>query len=107
MVEELEHIRLIQKVSGVHVIPYNILGSSHPVTAVESGPCTVVPVVSPVGNGLPGGNTACGHKVAPQHRLIFNDRIPVQACVLGFEYPIRILGMKLPEPVLVALRKSL
>ena len=107
MVEELEHIGLIQKVPGVHVIPYNILGSSHPVAAVKSCPGAVVPVIGSVGNRFPGRNTACGHKVAPQHRLIFNDRVPVQACVLGLEYPIRVLGVKLPEPVLITLRKSL
>ena len=107
MVEELEHIRLIQEISGVHVIPYDILGGSHPVAAVESGPRTVVPVISSVGNGFPGGNTARGHKVAAQNRLIFNNRVPVQTCVFGFEYPIRILGVKLPEPVFIALRKSL
>ena len=53
MVEELEHIRLIQEISGVHVIPYDILGGSLPVAAVESGARTVVPVISSVGNLFP------------------------------------------------------
>ena len=56
MGKELEYIGIVQKVSGIHIVPDDILRSCHPVAAVKAGPCTVIPVICPALYGFPGGN---------------------------------------------------
>ena len=48
MGKELEYIGIVQKVSGIHIVPDDILRSCHPVAAVKAGPCTVIPVIGPL-----------------------------------------------------------
>ena len=79
MGKELKNIRLIQKISRIHVILYNILGCRHPGASVEAGPCTAVPVKCAIRDGFPGRHAVCVNQVASHLTLLFNSRVPVQA----------------------------
>ena len=48
VMQKLEYIGIVQKVSGIHIVPDDILRSCHPVAAVKAGPCTVIPVIGPL-----------------------------------------------------------
>ena len=107
MAHKLKNIHIIQKVSRIHIITDYICRGGYPATSIKSGPCAIIPVISPVLCGLMRRNTVFMNQASGNNTFILNHCIPVQPGLMRFKHPVGILGMKLSKRRFIAFRKSL
>ena len=104
---KLEYARMIQEISRVQKIRYNLLGCADPGFSVIALPGTRYRIVGSLSIGLPGIRYRIIYQIPSLEGLRLYRLVPIKPCVLRQKYPVGILLMQASESGLIALRKAL
>ena len=104
---KLEYARMIQEISRVEEIRYDLLGCTDPGFSVVTLPGTGYRIVGSLSIGLPGIRYRIIYQIPSLKRLCLYRLVPIEPCMLRQKYPVGILLMQASESGLIALRKAL